>query len=286
MERCCKSRIAPAGWRYRLLPGVAVLVICTLIFLFSCNTKQGGCLDLEAMNFDVTAEKDDPGSCVYPDLLLNVAYKWGDTTFATGVVYTNNLGQHFIVERFHFLFSQFVINRTDADTLAINEMTEWYVGNGSGGAYFDVTDDFVFVDRSRFLFTLGTISESGFATTYNFWSGVPPSLTPTNLDSIPAESNIQDARALYEPARELFANARFIMYPDTAVDVLDTFVVYTEPIFFTHMLQKTLIQGFDDTLNIGLDLEVMFGDANLKASPEMIVEHLANQLESAVLDNN
>ena len=59
----------------------------------ACNARVEGCLDIEASNFDLTLDKHDPLSCVYPDLLLKVQYSWDTLSFTTDVLYTNDLGQ-------------------------------------------------------------------------------------------------------------------------------------------------------------------------------------------------
>ena len=73
---------------------------------------------------------------------------------------------------------------------------------------------------------------------------------------------------------------------DTADSPLDTLVVYAEPFVVSHMLQKELRRGFDDTLRIALNLESIFGPIDLTQSNNVIVEQIANSLKGAIVDNN
>ena len=267
-------------WKLALL----VLVAGTTLSV-ACNEPIKGCLDIEAENFDVTAEKNDEGLCTFPSLLLNVGYAWADTAFVTGVFYINDHDQMLSIEEFHFLFGQFNVSRTGTDEqLVVEERTDWWLSDEN--AFTEALDDFTFVDRSRFTFTLGTIVQSGFGESYTFWSSVPDTLTPTEPDSTAAESRIQDARALYDPDLAQFASARFVIDRDTADSPLDTLVVYAEPFVVSHMLQKELRRGFDDTLRIALNLESIFGPIDLTQSNDVIVEQIANSLKGAIVDNN
>ena len=226
-----------------LLVGLAVLLLAT-----ACNQRQPGCLDLEALNFDVEAEKNDVGECDYPTMFLNVTYMWADTIFRTGTVYTNDLGQDLSIDAFHYLFSQFSIQRSGAADLRAIERTEWYVDNPTP-RYIDALDDFIFADRSTFNFAVGTITESGQASSCTFFTAVPDTLLPTAVDSISPESRIR-------------ANQ------------------YSFP------LVKSLNRGYHDTIRIALDLEKLFGDVDLDGSAESILARLGQNFNESVLDNN
>ena len=263
-------------------------VVLCIVLLMACNARERGCLDIEATNFDIEAERADNSVCEYPELYLDVVYAWGtEEVFIPSEFYMNSLGQLFSVNEFHYLFSQFSIQRQDAVDLTVAERTQWYLKeSGNVGTYIEAIDDFVYVDRSRFQFELGTTEESGYANTYQFWTSVPDSLTPTVVDSTSPLSKIQDSRALYDEELEQFASARFVVEYGMPATWVDTFIIYDNPFLHQHSIDKQLNQGFTDTLRIGLQFKELFDDLNLDSPRDTIVEHLRKSLKSSVIDNN
>ena len=133
MNRKCVRVAQKANFKYfrsNLWKLALLVLVAGATLSVACNEPIKGCLDIEAENFDVTAEKNDEGLCTFPSLLLNVGYAWADTAFVTGVFYINDHDQMLSIEEFHFLFSQFNVSRTGTDEqLVVEERTDWWLSD-------------------------------------------------------------------------------------------------------------------------------------------------------------
>lgn len=261
-----------------------VLYIC-LIICAGCNPREPGCLDIDAQNFDFQAEKHDQESCVYPDLLLDVKYKWGDLSFAPGDVYKNDLGQFFTIEEFYILFSQFILIYDQDLRSTVENKMDWYLNDGVC-RLTEVPDDFVLVDRSSFFFKLGEIRKSGLQDRLLFTLGVSDTLTPACVDSLPESHLLRSERVQYDQALGDFATARFVINRDTISNVLDTMIIFSGPKLFDYVLDREFVQGRNDSVRIALDLKVLFQSLDMASPIHEIVNDLADGIELAISNNN
>ncbi|MDX1476419.1 MAG: hypothetical protein R3301_01895 [Saprospiraceae bacterium] len=264
----------------------AVVLLGTVIGfgLLACNPREPGCLDLAAENFDVTAEKHDPAMCIYPDLILNVLYEWGDTSFAPGNIYENDQGEVFTIESFYLLLSQFVLTTAAGVRETVDDRIDWYLAGT--GQTVPVPDDFVLADRSRFNYVLGATRTTGLLERLQFSLGIPDTLTPTVPDSLSAGHPLRSARVIFDADAGTVSAGRFVLNRDTSQQVLDTLVVFTEPHAYDYPFFKQFVQGRDDTIRIAVDLKQLFGDLSLARPADEIVSDLSGRLSTAVRDNN
>ena len=263
--------------------GILLLAACLGI---ACNARVDGCLDLEADNFDVTADNADPSLCIYPDLLLDVVYRYGDTTFSRQRLYENAFGQTFGLPDVYVLFSQFAVTGVEYPRLTVADRTDWYLGSGPEPEEIRVIDDFTFVDQRNFRFTLGEWRQSDYALSVDFSVGVPDTLVPTDPALIPDDNGMSDSRAFYNEAVQTFSSARFVYVLDSLEAQPDTVHLTPGAFHFTYPLEKELIRGGDDTIRVGIDFKVLFDDVDLMQDSATVVNQLANRLQSAIFDNN
>ena len=283
MRRDQSSKISKRMSRY---PIPLVLFAIGLYALMSCNARVDGCLDPNAMNFDVTADNHDPSLCSYPSLLLSMVYSYGDTSFAKDHLFTNAMGQEYAFKDVYVLFSQFAITGLENPRMTVTNRTDWYLGTAGNGQYVEAIDDFTFVNASGFRFDIGMWRWTDFATQLDFEVGVPDTLTPTVLDSLPESSKLSDSRTFYNMDKEEFATARFVIARDSIQAEPDTFIVSSGPIHYTYPLNKELTRGRDDTVRVRIDFKVMFDQLDLNADSSVIAAELANTLSNSIFDNN
>jgi len=256
-----------------------------MLMLAGCNARVEGCLDPEARNFDVTVDKNNPGDCTYPSMLLDVSYRWGDTTFRTGTLYTNDMGQLILVEDAYLLFSQFNFIDNEGIGISVINTTPWQVGVSSQPVELDVPDDFTLVDNARFVFTLGEWNTTTFIGDANFTLGVPDSLTPTDPNNL-ISSKILDPRVFYNTETMSFALARFTLVRDTSTNDSDIYHISAPPMPFIFEMNKDLNLGIDDTIRLAIDYQKVFGGIDLTADSTSIASQIANALNDAIIDNN
>jgi hypothetical protein len=261
-----------------------VLFFIGFALLISCNSRVDVCLDIEASNFDVTGDRHDQELCNYPDMFLKVQYSWDTISFSTDSFYTNDLGQRFALTDVYVLVSQFALNGVEMGRMVVEDRTNWFLKDGSEGEYISVINDFTFVDRSKFSFLLGEWRTTDVVNRFDFFVGVPDTLTPTEIDSLDEDHVLRESRTYYNTSTNEFATARFIMARDSALMVLDTFVVSSGPIAFSFPLDKQLSRGRNDEVAIKIDFHTIFRDVDLDQDSTAIAMQLAANLENAITD--
>ena len=253
-----------------------VLVVLACTALISCNPREDGCLEVEAVNFDFTADQNDPDLCTYPTLFLEVTYRWGDTTYVPGQIYLNDLGQEIVIESFYVVLSTFKLTDDQAIAFSVNDELEW--------CDTIVPDDIVLVDRSRFSFPIGEIDRSGVLIGANFTTGIPDTLEPPCLDMI-ADNHVLNS-GIYDSTALAFHTAQFVLSRDSLATVLDTFTVVSMDQDFSFAFDKTLVQGRNDTIGVIFDLSKVFQATDINASNAIVVQQIADQLVALIADNN
>ena len=251
-----------------------------------CNARVDGCLDLEAENFDVTADNNDLSLCSYPDLLLDVVYRYGDQTFSRDSLYQNTFGQTFAIPDLYVLFSQFAVTGSEYPRLVVADRTDWFLGTGPEPEEIRAVNDFTFVDQQNFRYRLGEWRQSDFALSVDFAIGVPDSLVPTDPLLIPGENKMTDPRAFYNASEDQFSAARFIYVLDSLEADRDTVHLTPGAFHYSFPLAKELVRGGDDTIRVGIDFKILFDDVDLLSDSVTVVNQLAERLESAIFDNN
>jgi len=269
----------------RWIPHVILAVITGLCI--GCNARVEGCLDIEASNFDVTVDKNDPDACNYPDMLLKVQYSWDTLSFSTlssttEAFYTNDMGQLLGFEDIYVLVSQFALNGMELGRLVVEDRTDWFLKEGDGGEYVKAIDDFTFIDYSKFSFILGEWRTTDLVDRMDFFVGIPDTLTPTSVDSLSEDHVLREPRAFYNEETNEFATARFIIARDSARTEIDTFVVSSGPLAYSFPLSQQLTRGRDDEVSIKIDFYAIFRDVDLAQDSASVARQLADNLKDAI----
>lgn len=167
-------------------------IMALLLFAQACYEPQAGCLDVDAVNYDFSADEDDPAECVYPELRLqfNHVYSYPDTTVnlrLQDTFYLDEAGNPFRLNRFEFLLSDIRLQLADGSTLDVDDEIAIYLESDEGriNEVF-ITDNFAFgtTSNSRTL-TIGTLRESATIAALSFFVGVAGQANQAIPDSFP-----------------------------------------------------------------------------------------------------
>lgn len=253
-----------------------------MLSAFACNVREPGCLDIEADNFDVAAERHDSTLCTYPDLVLSVQYGWADSILQTNYLYQNAHGMHYAIHGVQLLFSNFIVMHNDGPYV-IEERIELPLGACNNISPLTVPDDFVFVDRTAFNYTIGTFRKSGVIENAMLTLGIPEDYTPMCIDSLPANHRLKGSRAGYDATLEDFALARFIVSLDSTNASRDTFFSYGSPEKRQFDIGRNFRQGRHDTLFMSVDFHAIFDPVNLAQDPAVVASELGSRIWPAIM---
>ncbi len=80
----------------------------TVVYFSSCYKHPEGCRDVNAINFDISADKDcEKECCRYPKLSLSADIYYDTIKLDTNTVFVNELGDSLRIMNFQMLLSQF-----------------------------------------------------------------------------------------------------------------------------------------------------------------------------------
>ena len=138
--------------QYRYL----LIILTFLFFVISCGEKKEACLDIEATNFDASADKDC--CCTYPELVMNVAHQFDTLPFRLGSTFTYNEIDTFAVEEMSLLFSK-IHPIKDGITEFTDDTIHIEIDDVLGAEQLVIEDNFVLIKPNRFEYTIGTFSK-------------------------------------------------------------------------------------------------------------------------------
>ncbi len=163
-------------------------LLCLLPLLFlACFEPTVACLDVEAVNFDVTADRDCCGRrnteccCRYPGLQFSMKYVFRGENLSSAESYINDLGQSFRIRGMELLLSNVRIRDTTFhpvdDTLVLTY----------DGLTLTRIDDFVALSSSMFRYTVGTFKRYGLFDSISFTIGASGPILEVPEESFPEQ---------------------------------------------------------------------------------------------------
>lgn len=153
-----------------------VLAFGIVVLLAACESPSRGCLDTEATNLDVSADKpckDD--CCTYPDLICNVSQVFNGETWIPDKLYTYGSDDSFRIKSVAFYLSGFQLSKGGVDYLTSDSITLKVFGASVGDTLESkFIDDFVLVRRFPVAQSVGKFRPSGVFDQFRCKLGLEP----------------------------------------------------------------------------------------------------------------
>ncbi|MEL6719310.1 MAG: hypothetical protein AAFP82_11385, partial [Bacteroidota bacterium] len=150
--------------------GFIALVFMALFFQ-SCYENMEGCLDVNATNFDVAADRECEDCCTYPLLRLAVQHVYTAKVLEKDTLVRFNLDKPYTLDSINFFsltdlryyISEIKLVRENGDLVDIEEEVEVILLQGLDTVPdFTTKDNFVLIDRSNITPSrIGTFRENG-----------------------------------------------------------------------------------------------------------------------------
>jgi hypothetical protein len=244
-----------------------LLALALSLSLSACFEPKEGCLDIEATNFDASADNDC--CCLYPKLFLETVQRYDTLQYLPDSLYSNSAGQLFRIKSVVFYLSEFQLFQTSEPfSVSDTAQLQTYSAFGNDTLKEVFTDDFLLVRRSPVSNEVGEFRPSGSFGSVRFRLGlsddaqrVIPRLAPSGHPL-----RIQSDSLWYGPsAGYVFMQAVVVRdsmlatKPDTLAftqaDLPDYFIEATGP--FVHQSG-----GYDFRLRMTIDYKKMFEGVN------------------------
>lgn len=249
----------------RLNPAKLLWCTCLAMVWLGCNPREEGCLDPEAVTFNLDAERPCDDCCEYPELFVNVIYNWGTESFKLGVPYYRTAGDSLVFVRASVLLSGFGLIEENADTLRVLDRLELNCGDQG---LISIPDDVITVDRLRFDYPVGMLKTSPNINEVFWYAGFPETYQCYDPEEIESGHPLSES-GHYDPESGKALVAELIYSRDSLMTT-DTLLLDFEAIFFREDVDKMLHFAKNDTVPFELDYYTLFDNVNLEAPiPEL-----------------
>lgn len=275
-------------------PNVRFWLLLPIVLLMSaCYDPTEGCLDIEATNYDVSADDPCPTCCKYPSISLQVQHNvvlptLPDTSFsmkyATKYQSPFDTNHFFFIDRSRFFISNLKLVRASGEEVGVTDSI--WLPLTSGDSIF-VENNFSKHDRDIFqAATIGTVRTVGTFSGLKFTLGLPQQIVQEVwIDTLAAGHPlaVENDSLSYDKTTGIIPN-HLIIRPDTLDD--------TQPIDFRFKDPKQLSldfsqpfsveRGFNIKLVVRLNYMTLFGNIDFKNdTPDVMRAKIDSQLTNA-----
>lgn len=197
-------------------------VLCFVLqLLYACNTRVEGCLDVDAQNFDLDADRACDGCCKYPPILLSLSQKWDQENFNTKDTFFDvNLRPYKILD-LKFVLSSFSWWDVNGQSYTIDSSSI-----SCESAIINYTRDILIIEPERFQYTLDSIKKFPSITNLKLKLGWSPDLSC--IDPYPElqGSVFADENPLWDSLGNARSAIRLIIQPDLNTENTDTLYIH------------------------------------------------------------
>lgn len=269
---------------------IGAITMIMVLFLAACKDPVEGCLDVEAVNYDVSADDPCPDCCTYPNLSLAISHRYQDSILfsydSTYHIGGTNFDTRF--EKVAFYLSDFrLVNIDNTDSLEVVETIELDL---IGGGTSTFKDDYTFISRSNssFEYEVGEIRSSGSFSTLRFTVGIAGDAANGDALSI---TNEEHPLALGTDSLWTASNGyifhQIIVVPDTLNPPVDSVEIINisgqNNLAFVELpYELDIALGFDVTIPLKIDYEKWFSGINFVGdSTDQIIDSIVNNTTNA-----
>ncbi len=252
-----------------------VLLGCLVIAGAGCNTRIEGCLQANAENFDLNAEKPCDGCCTYPSMGLSLSQKWGERNFANSDTLYDIHGAPYKIQDLSYFLSAWKWTDENGATYTVDS-----VKADCGEGMLVYTPDILVIGTRQFSYTLGTIRESPLMDSVSFTLGLTEDFSCLDPDDPDTPDALTSSSPLWNPQTQQLETLRLILQLDLNSEHLDTLFIDTRiDDQVKHLLD--LAPGIDAQLKLTVDYALWFSDADVQ-DPATFGQSVLSHFEGSI----
>lgn len=266
-------------------------LLALLALVPACYEPAPGCLDVEAVNYNLEADKNDSEECIYPEVRLSVQHRYSkdDTLYRFGLadsVYFDALGNPFRLNNVRFYISNFHLIYANGQEKEVEETIDILTPQPDGtDAVQAIEDNFSLISpRVAQNYTIGTLKQSGAIQEVRFAVGVEGLANTARPESFPAGHplSLRDS-SLYFSQDSGYVFGYIELFRDTtAADTIPEVLrigtaPYLREVRLPVEFEKS--RGFHLLLALQVDYSRWFGGINARQdSPGQLAEKIVANL--------
>ena len=240
-----------------------------LLSLASCFVPKKACLDIEAANFDATA--DENCCCTYPSLSLNFLHVYDTLVYLEKNAYRNEFGM-FRPQSVVFYLQEFKIQQQNTFYPISDSLSFYSFGANPGDTIQqELTNDFVLVRRTTLNAKAGTFRQTGTFEGIQFRVGLTTAANKVMPSKAPANHPLHtQSDNLWTDRNNGFVVARIIVAADSlSATVPDTFIYRVNDLPASFFMQNSSNfkhePGYDFSLKVKVDYKALFSGVDWSA---------------------
>lgn len=261
-----------------------LLYILPILFLVgSCGMDEEGCLDIEATNFDASADKNC--CCVYPDLQLNVSHKFEELSFRLGETYTMNGVDTFIIEEMTLLFSG-IHPIKDGIPFIVEDTIHLEVDDDLGTVSLEIEDNFVAIKPDKFVYPIGVFPKPETYTNLELTFGLEGDVNRINPDTVhqPGHVLASETDSIWSEEHQFFYVYMSVIPNYNDLDVKKEVILSGENNKLDLNFNSTFIAetGYDFDIYMKIDYNLLFNGIDFVADDSLLI---ANKLRENLVSS-
>lgn len=267
----------------------AAWLMLAVLVVSGCKEKVEGCLDIEARNFDFSADRPCPDDCCeYPQMIFDIAFRWDTLTFRYNEPY--NLTDDKVMK---FLKSKFYIsdiNLTgESGSFTVADRIDLDVNDGSTDPVTFV-DDFTLMSRDflSFSYEIGEIQSLGTFDTLRFTVGLSEVANQIEPTSAPAGHPLAIQPDSMWSVENNYVFNKLVVIPDTLVDPPDTpdtlaydVVGDANRVKIALPFAVNIETGRDLTIPLEIDYKKWLEGVDFESAPTLVIEKFIQNTQQA-----
>ena len=261
------------------------IFICFLLLstcLIRCYEPVEGCLDIDATNYEVTADNECDDCCNLPQMTLLFSYLNNENSFILGDTITS-LNGNIILNDFYFFLSDIALESDDGQVIIWEDSLR--VEDEEGNENY-VSNDFRYFDRSTFSATLRGLRFNGVLSSINLNLGLSETINYSPYDSLIINSDLDDARdEAYIDQNNGFFFFSFKLQDDMGGEerTITHFNKYPLLKINLDLNDENVERGDNISINLVLEMTKLLGGIKMnEMTDDEIEEHLITHFISAI----
>jgi len=259
----------PSNW-------ICLLCLCGLLWS-GCQEPVEGCLDIEAANFDPTADRDC--CCMYPSLQVDLTYRAGEENFSLNAPYEVSEGDTIIFRRAAFYISELKVFQGIREEAPVDTFFVYSFANNRLDSV-EYISNFALINRSGFSVNMGSFREDGLFDRVRFRIGLNEDLNAQPIELLGGRSRLAiQADSMHTFTDEGYLFLKFVVYLPAIDEEFElTLDASTGPIFYEGPIQMVSVTGFNKNFRLTIDYLAWIDGIDFENDSEM-------EMRQKLLDN-
>ena len=226
-ENISPSRTQNSGETFNIIKLITLHLLVITLFS-SCYKPTSGCLNIDATNYDASADEPCDDCCSFPNLNIKITHSVSiEGTFGQDScinhsfdsTFTNVANNYFQIKGMDFYLSDFQLVMSDGSISEIEDETTFMIYDdpiSQTSKDTTVKDDFVLINRNSFNYSVGEFRKPGTYIELRFKVGIDEKLSSIDADTLASSHPLSSDNLLHYETRDSgFVYQEFSIIKDT-----------------------------------------------------------------------